>query len=405
MGKVLIKNISQLVTYDSKIKDMRVFDHVELLIESDTVIEIGRALFCEDCLVVDAEHRLVTPGFVDPHTHPVFYSTREDEFEMRVLGISYMEIARRGGGILNSAKKLQMADYNDLKERVKKRLLNFLRFGVTTVEAKSGYGLDTDAEIKSLRMLKELNSELDIEIKPTFLGAHEYPLEFRNNHAGYIGKILKEMLPVVAKEGLAEYCDVFCEEGVFSLDESRTILQAAKELGLGLRIHAGEFKSIGGAKLAAELGARSADHLVYVTDDEIEAMRKRGVVAVLLPATTFFLGSDRYAPAKKMMEMGVEVALSTDFNPGSSFTQSMQFVITLACIKMGMGILEALQAATYNSAKSLGIEDRLGSIEKGKQADFIIWKIDNYQSIPYYLADNSVWKVFKNGKLVCENSF
>jgi len=307
--------------------------------------------------------------------------------------------------ILNSAKKLQMADYNDLKERVKKRLLNFLRFGVTTVEAKSGYGLDTDAEIKSLRMLKELNSELDIEIKPTFLGAHEYPLEFRNNHAGYIGKILKEMLPVVAKEGLAEYCDVFCEEGVFSLDESRTILQAAKELGLGLRIHAGEFKSIGGAKLAAELGARSADHLVYVTDDEIEAMRKRGVVAVLLPATTFFLGSDRYAPAKKMMEMGVEVALSTDFNPGSSFTQSMQFVITLACIKMGMGILEALQAATYNSAKSLGIEDRLGSIEKGKQADFIIWKIDNYQSIPYYLADNSVWKVFKNGKLVCENSF
>jgi len=405
MGKVLIKNISQLVTYDSKIKDMRVFDHVELLIESDTVIEIGRALFCEDCLVVDAEHRLVTPGFVDPHTHPVFYSTREDEFEMRVLGISYMEIARRGGGILNSAKKLQMADYNDLKERVKKRLLNFLRFGVTTVEAKSGYGLDTDAEIKSLRMLKELNSELDIEIKPTFLGAHEYPLEFRNNHAGYIDKILKEMLPVVAKEGLAEYCDVFCEEGVFSLDESRTILQAAKELGLDLRIHAGEFKSIGGAKLAAELGARSADHLVHVTDDEIEAMRKRGVVAVLLPATTFFLGSDRYAPAKKMMEMGVEVALSTDFNPGSSFTQSMQFVITLACIKMGMGILEALQAATYNSAKSLGIEDRLGSIEKGKQADFIIWKIDNYQSIPYYLADNSVWKVFKNGKLVCENSF
>ncbi|RKY46983.1 MAG: imidazolonepropionase [Candidatus Neomarinimicrobiota bacterium] len=405
MGKVLIKNISQLVTYDSKIKDMRVFDHVELLIESDTVIEIGRALFCEDCLVVDAEHRLVTPGFVDPHTHPVFYSTREDEFEMRVLGISYMEIARRGGGILNSAKKLQMADYNDLKERVKKRLLNFLRFGVTTVEAKSGYGLDTDAEIKSLRMLKELNSELDIEIKPTFLGAHEYPLEFRNNHAGYIDKILKEMLPVVAKEGLAEYCDVFCEEGVFSLDESRTILQAAKELGLDLRIHAGEFKSIGGAKLAAELGARSADHLVHVTDDEIEAMRKRGVVAVLLPATTFFLGSDRYAPAKKMMEMGVEVALSTDFNPGSSFTQSMQFVITLACIKMRMGILEALQAATYNSAKSLGIEDRLGSIEKGKQADFIIWKIDNYQSIPYYLADNSVWKVFKNGKLVCENSF
>lgn len=405
MGKVLIKNISQLVTYDSKIKDMKVFDHVELLIESDTVIEIGRALFCEDCLVVDAEHRLVTPGFVDPHTHPVFYSTREDEFEMRVLGISYMEIARRGGGILNSAKKLQMADYNDLKERVKKRLLNFLRFGVTTVEAKSGYGLDTDAEIKSLRMLKELNSELDIEIKPTFLGAHEYPLEFRNNHAGYIDKILKEMLPVVAKEGLAEYCDVFCEEGVFSLDESRTILQAAKELGLDLRIHAGEFKSIGGAKLAAELGARSADHLVHVTDDEIEAMRKRGVVAVLLPATTFFLGSDRYAPAKKMMEMGVEVALSTDFNPGSSFTQSMQFVITLACIKMGMGILEALQAATYNSAKSLGIEDRLGSIEKGKQADFIIWKIDNYQSIPYYLADNSVWKVFKNGKLVCENSF
>ena len=405
MGKVLIKNISQLVTYDSKIKDMRVFDHVELLIESDTVIEIGRALFCEDCLVVDAEHRLVTPGFVDPHTHPVFYSTREDEFEMRVLGFSYMEIARRGGGILNSAKKLQMADYNDLKERVKKRLLNFLRFGVTTVEAKSGYGLDTDAEIKSLRMLKELNSELDIEIKPTFLGAHEYPLEFRNNHAGYIDKILKEMLPVVAKEGLAEYCDVFCEEGVFSLDESRTILQAAKELGLDLRIHAGEFKSIGGAKLAAELGARSADHLVHVTDDEIEAMRKRGVVAVLLPATTFFLGSDRYAPAKKMMEMGVEVALSTDFNPGSSFTQSMQFVITLACIKMGMGILEALQAATYNSAKSLGIEDRLGSIEKGKQADFIIWKIDNYQSIPYYLADNSVWKVFKNGKLVCENSF
>ncbi|MCK4295437.1 MAG: imidazolonepropionase, partial [Candidatus Marinimicrobia bacterium] len=347
--------------------------------------------------------KLVTPGFVDPHTHPVFNETRELEYEMRVMGKSYMEIAEAGGGIRSSVRSLRSANPVELKMKVKKRLDRFLQYGTTTIEAKSGYGLSKESELNSLRLLKEIAQDHPLDIKTTFLGAHEYPDEYRDNHEKYIDILINEMIPQVVREGLADYCDVFCEEGVFSVDESRRILEVAKFLGLGLRLHAEEFKPIGSAQLAAELGALSADHLVAINDDGILALKEENVVPVLLPATTFFLGSDKYAPGRKMWDVGLQVAVATDFNPGSSMTQSMPFVITLACLKLKLTPLEALQASTINAAKSLRIEEIVGSLESGKQADFIIWKFNRYQGIPYFLAFQSVQQVWKKGVKVWES--
>ena len=381
---------------------MVVHHDVEMIVEDGAVKEIGKDLGSPEFEKVDAYGKLVTPGFVDPHTHPVFNETRELEYEMRVMGKSYMEIAEAGGGIRSSVRSLRSANPVELKMKVKKRLDRFLRYGTTTIEAKSGYGLSKESELNSLRLLKEIAQDHPIDIKTTFLGAHEYPDEYRDNHEKYIDILINEMIPQVVREGLADYCDVFCEEGVFSIDESRRVLEVAKFLGLGLRLHADEFKPIGGAQLAAELGALSADHLVAINDDGILALKEENVVPVLLPATTFFLGSDKYAPGRKMWDVGLQVAVATDFNPGSSMTQSMPFVITLACLKLKLTPLEALQASTINAAKSLRIEEIVGSLESGKQADFIIWKFNRYQGIPYFSAFQSVQQVWKKGVKVWE---
>jgi len=397
---LLVKNIGELVSYNTQQQAMQVLHNVEMVISNGNILEVGRDLYSSEYEVIDAGNALVTPGFVDPHTHPVFFDTRELEYEMRIKGKSYMEIAAAGGGIRSSVRSLRSADHTVLKHKVRQRLDDFLQFGTTTIEAKSGYGLSPDSELMSLRLLKELGEEHPLDIVRTFLGAHEYPDEYRDDHEGYIDLIIQRMLPTIVREGLAEFCDVFCEEGVFSVRETRLVLEAAKFLGFGIRLHAEEFKPIGGVQLAAKLGAISADHLTAITEDGIEALIEGNIIPILLPATTFFLGSDHYAPGRKMWDKGLPVAIATDFNPGSSMTQSMPLVITIACLKLKLTPLEAIQAATYNAARSLVLEDRVGSLEKGKQADFVLWKFEKYQGIPYFLGYPSVRRVWKNGVLV-----
>jgi len=397
---LLVKNIGELVSYNTQQQAMQVLHNVEMVISNGNILEVGRDLYSSEYEVIDAGNALVTPGFVDPHTHPVFFDTRELEYEMRIKGKSYMEIAAAGGGIRSSVRSLRSADHTVLKHKVRQRLDDFLQFGTTTIEAKSGYGLSPDSELMSLRLLKELGEEHPLDIVRTFLGAHEYPDEYRDDHEGYIDLIIQQMLPKVTREKLADFCDVFCEEGVFSVRETRMVLEAARFLGLGIRLHAEEFKPIGGVQLAAKLGAISADHLTAITEDGIEALIEGNIIPILLPATTFFLGSDHYAPGRKMWDKGLPVAIATDFNPGSSMTQSMPLVITIACLKLKLTPLEAIQAATYNAARSLVLEDRVGSLEKGKQADFVLWKFEKYQGIPYFLGYPSVRRVWKNGVLV-----
>jgi len=396
----IVRNIGELVTYESDSESMKVYHNVEMVFADGVIREIGKDLYSPELEVINANGALVTPGFIDAHTHPVFNETREMEYEMRIMGKSYMEIAAAGGGIRSSVQSLRSADYKELKGKVKQRLDDFFRFGTTTIEAKSGYGLSTESELMSLQLLKELDDEHPLDIRRTFLGAHEYPDECRDNHDAYIDLIIREMLPTVVREGLAEFCDVFCEEGVFSVRESCRVLEAAKFLGLGLRMHAEEFKPIGGVQLAAKLGAISADHLTAITDEGIDALVEGNVIPILLPATTFFLGSDHYAPGRKMWDRDLPVAIATDFNPGSSMTQSMPLVITIACLKLKLSPLEALQAATYNAARSLAMDNAVGSLEPDKQADFVIWKFDRYQGIPYYLGFQSIRSVWKRGREV-----
>ncbi len=399
---ILIKNIGQIVTYHSSQAEMRVLPEAELVIKGHQIVAVGRDLYSPELEVIDARQGLITPGFVDPHTHPVFFNTREREYEMRIEGKSYMEIAKAGGGIRATVRDLRQASQTELRRRVKARLDEFLAFGITTLEAKSGYGLDTENEIKSLRLLQDLSRNHVLDMRTTFLGAHEYPDEYQADHQGYINLIINEMLPRVVHEKLAQFCDVFCEAGVFSVAETRQVATAAKALGLGLRFHADEFKPIGGVQLAVELGAHSVDHLTAITPAGIAALKNSTVIPILLPATTFFLGSDNYAPGRRMWDQGLPVALATDFNPGSSMTQSMPLVITLACLKIGLTPLEAVQAATFHAARSLNMDQQVGSLEVGKQADFILWCFSCYQGIPYFLGARSIRTVWKKGVPVWE---
>ncbi|MFH1214223.1 MAG: imidazolonepropionase [Candidatus Neomarinimicrobiota bacterium] len=396
----ILKNIGELVTFDKQSGSMQVYRNVEMVFKSGTIAAVGKDLDSPEFTRIDARGGLITPGFVDAHTHPVFNATREQEFEMRVMGKSYQEIARAGGGILASVRSMQEIGRTALTGKVRARLDGFLRQGTTTIEAKSGYALTLEGEIDSLRLLKRLALKHPLDIRTTFMGAHDYPEAYQSNHTAYLDLLIEKMLPQVVREGLADFCDVFCEEGVFSVAESRRVLEAAKFLGLGLRIHADEFKPIGGVRLANKLGAVSADHLTAITEEGIEALIAGKIVPVLLPATTFFLGSDHYAPGRRLWDAGLPVAVATDFNPGSAMTQSMALVITLACLKMHLHPLEALQAATYNAACSLKMERSVGSLEPSKQADFSIWKFSNYQGIPYFLGFPALASVWKRGRKV-----
>ncbi len=360
--------------------------------------QIG-ALITSDCEVVDAGKRIVLPGFVDAHAHPVFAGTRADECEERAAGATYQEIAARGGGIKSTVRATRAATAEDLFNSGKRYANWFLRGGTTTVEAKSGYGLTLDDELKILRTIKQLDQELPLRFVPTFLGAHDIPPEFNERRDDYIALVIEEMLPAVAQEELAEYCDVFCEKKVFTIDESRRILTAARELGFGIRIHADQLSLSGGAKLAAELSAITADHLEHTDTEGIAALQSAGVQPVLLPGSVYALGSRDYPAAREMIAAGLAVVLATDFNPGSSPTPSMLQVLSLAATQLKMTAAESLTAATINAAYSLNRGEKLGSLEAGKSADFVIHDCDDYRELSYFFGIEHAHQVYVGGRL------
>jgi imidazolonepropionase len=327
-----------------------------------------------DAVVIDAAGDAVVPGFVDPHTHAIFAGDRRNELRRRLAGATYAEIAANGGGIVGTVQATRDADERALVSETRRRLNDMLACGTTTCEIKSGYGLTTDSELKLLRAIAALASDTDqrIDLVPTFMGAHEVPLEFRNRRAAYVDLVVEEMIPAIARQGIAEWCDVFCETGVFTPDETRRILLAGRAAGMKLRLHADELGPSGGARVAAELGVRSADHLIYVDEAGADGLARAGVVATLLPIASFYLKLGRFAPARMLIERGVAVALATDVNPGGGFSPSMPFAMALACFGMGLTFEEALNAATINAAYSIDRHDRVGSLEAGKRLDAVI---------------------------------
>jgi imidazolonepropionase len=407
---LIIKNASELLTLSVSSKEESGLG----LVQTGTVaIKEGRILWVgkeddvpKDFVLeregneIDASGKVVMPGLIDSHTHLVFAGSREYEFEQRMQGLSYLEIAERGGGILSTVRATRETPFDDLFSLGGKRLDRMLSKGITTIEAKSGYGLSLEAELKILQVMKELQREHPIDIVPTFLGAHTIPEELRNDRQRYVDLVIKEMIPRVAQEGLADFCDVFCEEKAFSLEESRRILETGRRHGLKPKIHADQLSSGGGAELAAEMGAFSADHLEYVSPTGIERIAEKGITAVLLPGATFFLSMKKYPPAREMIERGVAVSLATDLNPGSSMTESLPLIMTMGCTMFRMTPKEAIEATTIHAAKSMGRENEIGSLEIGKQADVIILDIPNYRYLPYHFGVDHVTMVIKKGKVV-----
>jgi len=375
-----------LLVHDGLIERVGTKAEIEKLIDADTT-------------VVDAEGRVVLPGFVDAHTHPVFAGTRVDEFEERSKGATYQEIAARGGGIQSTVNQTRAASVDELVAAGRRHAGWFLRGGTTTVEAKSGYGLSLEDELKMLRAIKRLDHETPLRYVPTFLGAHSVPPEYRARRDEYISLIIDEMLPQIAQQKLAEFCDVFCEEKVFTTDESWKILSAARCHGLGLRMHADQLSLSGGAKLAAELGTVTADHLEHTDAEGVRALKQAGVQPVLLPGSVYGLGSSRYPAAREMIDAGLAVVLATDFNPGSSPTPSMPMILSLAATHMKMTSAEAITATTINAAYSLNRGAQLGSLEPGKLADLVIHDCEDYRDLAYFFGIEHPSSVFVGGKL------
>lgn len=398
MNKSLaIIGASQLVTLagpqrpriGAEMRDLSILDDGAILVREGRIVQTGarsevEPLIDADCEVIDAAGRVVMPGFVDAHTHPVFAGFRADEFEMRAAGKSYQEIAASGGGIRSTVRKTRAASEDELFATSRRYSEWFLRAGTTTIEAKSGYGLTLEDEMKMLRVIRRLDEETPLRYVPTFLGAHTVPDEYKDNRSAYVDLIVNEMIPQVAREGLARFCDVFCESGAFNVEESRRILLAAKSHGLKLRVHADQLSLSGGSELAAELGATTADHLEYAGQSQINHLKSANVQPVLLPASVLLIGSQRYPDARGMIDAGLAVALATDFNPGSSPTPSMLLVLTLASTQMRMPPAEAITAATINAAYSLDLGDQIGSLEPGKRADFAIHDCEDYRELGYF---------------------
>jgi imidazolonepropionase len=384
---------------------VQVYEKGALLVQNGRVEKIGpeasvRAEIADLGIdqEIDCGNVCLVPGFVDPHTHMCFVRRREAEFGLRLAGAPYLEILEKGGGILSSVRDLRGASEADLLAATRRRVLTALGLGTTTVEIKSGYGLDTASELRMLRVIARVGRELPVDVVPTFLGAHAVPEEFRSDPDGFVALIVSEMIPAVREQGIARFCDVFCEQGVFSIAQTRRILQAAREAGLQLKLHADEVHDLGGAGLAAELKAVSADHLLAASDENIARMGQSGVVATLLPATAYSLRKP-YARARRMIQGGVPVALASDCNPGSSYTESMPFVFGLAVIQMGLSPLEALTGVTLNAAYALGLAGRVGSLDTGKQADFLLLDGESPAILAYHAGVSPVTAVYKRGEL------
>jgi imidazolonepropionase len=364
--------------------------------ESEVAVHnLGRDLDEE----IDCGGRCLIPGFVDPHTHLCFAETREEEFSQRIEGMEYLEILRRGGGILSSVRSVRAASEEELFSVTCEHALSALGFGTTTLEVKSGYGLETDTELKMLRVIARLGRETPLDVVPTFLGAHAIPGEYAKASDIYVDIVIQEMIPAVSAQGIARFCDVFCEEGAFNVEQSRRTLERARLAGMGLKIHADEVHDLGGASLAAELGVTSAEHLLAANEENLRAMVKKGVIGVLLPATAYSLRK-KYAPAGKMIELGLAVALATDCNPGSSYTESMPFIFGLAVLNMNLTVSQALVASTLNAAYAIGMEKEVGSLEKGKKADFLVLDGKSPAILAYHAGVSPVLEVYKRGELV-----
>lgn len=410
MKQKIVFNLKGIITpiSNQSLFQLLVKENSAIAIESDHILAIDQPerLFRQypSAEKIDGHQYWALPGYVDPHTHPVFYKTREEEFEMRLQGKTYEEIAAAGGGIRKSVRAFRQASFDELLELTRQRIEEFIPCGTTTIEAKSGYGLTLQDEIKSLQILKQVARMVPITIIPTFLGAHEIPDEYRQNREKYIELLIKEMIPAVAAEKLAVFCDIFTEKNVFSIEESERILMAARDHGLQLKLHADELSPLGGAELAARVKAVSADHLLNVSDQGIHAMKEAGVIPVLLPGTAFFLGKNQYAPARKMIELGLPVALATDYNPGSSFTQNMNIILSIACTQMKMLPAETICAATLHAARAVKHEKNLGSLEVGKKADIVLHDIPNFRYIPYHYGMNHVRMVIRHGEIVYQKN-
>lgn len=410
--ELAVVNCAQLITLAgprrprirSEMRELSVISGGAMLIRGGVIHSVGRReqiepLLSSETTIVDAQGRIVLPGFVDAHTHPVFAGNRADEFEQRAQGATYEEIAARGGGIRSTVKRTRSASEGELFDAGRRYEEWFLRGGTTTIEAKSGYGLSLGDELKLLRVIRRLNQTGPLRYVPTFLGAHEIPDEYRGNARAYVDLILHEMLPEVAKYRLAEYCDVFCEPGIFDVPASAEILRAGRSMGMGIRVHADQLSRSGAAQMAAQLGAATADHLEQIDSAGIAALAQGNVQPVLLPASAYTLGCKRFAPAREMMEAGLAVVLASDFNPGSSPTPSIPFVLSLASTQMRMTPAEAITATTVNAAYCLGRGHELGTLEAGKRANFVIHDCLDYREIAYFAGVESAAAVYINGKL------
>jgi imidazolonepropionase len=408
-----IVNIGQLVTLagparprvGSELRELGIIEDAALLVEDGRIAAAGayvelRSRIPGEANVIDAEGRCVTPGFVDAHTHLVFAGNRAAEFEQRIDGATYQQIAANGGGILSTVRQTRAASEEELLATARRHRDWMLRCGTTTIEAKSGYGLERATELRMLRVLARLNAEGPARIVPTLLAAHTVPPEFAGRREEYVRWIAEELIPEVAAAKLAAYCDAFCDDNAFTVEETRTVLTAARRHGMRLRVHAEQFRPGTGAALAAELGAATADHLEAAKDAVLQELRGACVQPVLLPGSVFALGRTQYPPARKMIDMGLAIVLATDFNPGSSPIASMPFVLSLACLQMRLNPAEALTAATLNAAWSLGLGNRAGSLEVGKDADFLIHEFNDYRELVYFIAAPLRPRIFVAGKEV-----